>query len=680
LPPSADHRPDAGGQDTSNAQVPVIIFSTRVRHLVAAGWIAVILSAGVVLASVFVSPAIPFRVRAVVAAFSVLALARPADALLVTAAFIAFNGILAALAGVPGLRATEILVVAPLFGCSVRALLGPAPYRSALRQSISAPVLLFSVAAVASMLVWLRVDQVRTGSTSAYLSDLFRFLSHRYFSESSFPMVVSTAAVLEGLALYAVAGALCRSRPQFVDQALRMLAVGGAGLAFMSVVRLGEITLRNPRIIETMRSTYAGLRISPQIPDYIAAGAYFVLCWLVALGVALASRRRVAWLIAGIPLLLGLYLEGSRSPIFAAIVGIAVMLISVLRRRNTAVRAVGLFAVLALIVIVFSFRHIVGHDIAGETAWQSVIVRYELTRTGLRVMATRPLFGVGIDRFFVPAEDLATPRLKSMWQARKNPHNDFLRVGAELGLIGLGLFVWMLGRAFVRICGALRNTGDVRLAGVAGGLTAFLITSLTSNPLMVRDVSYAFWIALGVAEGRSASLATVAETKTNEFSASMYGSSGIRWAAGFLLAACLLVSVPFRAEQELASIDPARVSYGLSDWATDSDGTRYRISGPRATVYVDGRARLLDIPLRGTLPSGALQRVEILIDGRRANAFAIGADWQRFRALVPDAPTTGSHRIDFLVSPCWVPAEVVRGSDDRRVLGAQIGEIKTRRF
>ena len=47
---------------------------------------------------------------------------------------------------------------------------------------------------------------------------------------------------------------------------------------------------------------------------------------------------------------------------------------------------------------------------------------------------------------------------------------------------------------------------DPLLAGLAAGLVAFLITSMVSNPLMLREVSYVFWIALGLAVGRSATV------------------------------------------------------------------------------------------------------------------------------------------------------------------------------
>jgi hypothetical protein len=305
------------------------------------------------------------------------------------------------------------------------------------------------------------------------------------------------------------------------------------------------------------------------------------------------------------------------------------------------------------------------------------MTRVELARTGLRVIATRPLFGVGVDRFHILAGSLASPELHSLWPFRKNPHNDFLRFGAELGLVGLGLFLWILAAAGRRTWQAIERTGDARLAGVAGGVVAFLVTSLVSNPLMVRDVSYVFWVALGLAFGHSAGPQAprdVPERATPESAGPSRSVFRLRWPIAFLLGGLLVFSVPFRARQELASVDLRRVSYGLSDWRTD-DGVRWRWSGERATLFVDGRARLVEIPLRGTLPSRALQQVEVRVDGRLANRIAVGPEWQRLRTLLPGDPSTRPRRIDLLVSPSWVPAEVFPRNKDRRVLGVRVGEM-----
>jgi hypothetical protein len=328
------------------------------------------------------------------------------------------------------------------------------------------------------------------------------------------------------------------------------------------------------------------------------------------------------------------------------------------------------------VVMVISFQRVIGHDIAGATARLSMTVRVELLRAGLRVFETRPVFGVGIDRFYLVAEGFASPELKALWNGRKNPHNDFLRVGAELGLVGLIPFLWILAAAGQRIWQALRNSGDARLAGVAGGLVAFLITSLVSNPLMLREVSFAFWIALGLAVGQSA--AVTARDRPEPAAVRTYTAvrfSRLRWPLLLVLGGLLLMSVPFRTRQELATLDRAHVSEGLLDGGTDPDGTPFRWSSARVTIMVDGAASSIVIPLCGALPSGQLQQVEVRVDGRPANRISVGPNWQQLRVVLRADASSEPRRIDLLISPAWVPAEMIPGSDDRRVLGVKVGAI-----
>ncbi len=652
----------------------------RFRHFAAASaWITVVLPLAVVLLSVALSPASNWTVRTALAGFCLLAIARPDAAVLVSVALVGFGIILSHLAGVPTLRVTEVLVVASLAGCCVRALRHDSDLRPALTGWMSVPIVLFGIAAAASAVVWQWVYLSETGYPSAYVQALLHFASRDYFVQpGAFWVLASTAVIFEGLALYVAVAALCQVDSTFFERALRMLTLGGAGLAVMSAVRLGEILLRNPAAVEALRATSVGLRISPQIPDYIAAGSYFALCWLVALGMAMASRRsRLLWVAAGVPLITALYLTGSRSVIAAALIGLVFLAFVVVRQRTAAVRGVVVFAVLAVVVMIISYSWMSGRDFAGEMARQSLTVRSELVRAGLRVIATRPLFGVGIDRFYLLAGGLASPELHALWQGRMNPHNDFLRFGAELGLVGLGLFLWILAGAGTRIWKALQRTRDARLAGLAAGLVAFLVTSLVSNPLMLREVSYVFWIALGLAVGHSARLGTLRDAPEQAASspARTRSVSRLRWTIALLLGGLLIFSVPFRARQELATVDLTRVSYGLFEWGVEPDGTRCRWSGPRATLFVDGRARLVEIPLGGTAPSGGLQQVEIRVDGRLANRIEVGPEWRRLRTLLPDGPSTMPHRIDLTVSPSWVPAEVIPGNQDRRELGVRVGEL-----
>lgn len=640
------------------------------------GLVAFILPSSIGLVSAARSPAANWLLRLALAGFCILAVAAPAGAVLVTIALVGFGIILSHLAGVPDLRVTEVLVVASIAGCCVRALVFDARLRQSLIGSLSPPLVLFGMTVAASALVWLRVQQFETDEAWPFLRLLFGFLAEDYFTKpAGFWSVVSAAVIIEGLALYVVCAALCRTDSTFFQRALRMLAVGGAGLAMMSVVRLGEMALRSPGVIQDLRSSGA-LRISPQIPDYIAAGSYFALCCLTAIGLAFTGPGRLMWLALAVPLIAALYLTGSRSVIAALVAGIAVFMLVVSRWSSGAIRKGLLFLALSAVLVV-SYPLLTGRDVAGDLAKQSLAIRAELVRTGLRVIATRPLFGVGVDRFYLSAGNLASPQLNEWWPGRKNPHNDFLRFAGELGVIGLGLFLWILTAAAHRVWRALRRSGDRTLAGIVAGLIAFLVTSMVSNPLMVREVSYAFWIVLGLAVGRSVALR--ASDVPEPARAESPGPSrlpALRVALAVVLGGVIVLSVPFRANQELSHLDVTRISYGFYAWSKDADGTPRRWTGPKATFFVDGRARVVEIPLSGTQLAGSRQQVEVRLDGHVVERVIVGREWQRTRVVIPARPSMNSHRIELLVSPTWVPSEVISGNRDTRELGVKVGEIE----
>jgi hypothetical protein len=71
--------------------------------------------------------------------------------------------------------------------------------------------------------------------------------------------------------------------------------------------------------------------------------------------------------------------------------------------------------------------------------------------------------------------------------------------------------------------------------------------------------------------------------------------------------------------------------------------------------------------------------VEVRIDGRLANRVSIGPDWQRLRTILPPKSSIDPHRIDLIVSPTWIPAEVIPDSHERRPHGVRVGEIRATR-
>ena len=407
------------------------------RVAASAGWLLLVLPAAVVLLSVALSPDTPWTARIELAAFTVVAVIHPEAAVLITIALGGFNIILSLFAGVPSVRVTEDLVVASLAGCFARAVPPDSPYRRALTSSLSVPAVLFATTTVASAIVWQRVYQFRTGDASAYFAELVKFMTRDYFTQpGDFWPLVAAAVILEGLALYVAAAALCRVNATFFEQALRMLAVGGAGLAMMSVVRLRKsccgtrgqsrpCARRRPGCESRRRSRLHRRRLVLRI-------------------VLDCSRRPGHGSGVEPPGVAGcecgtdgrdLYLTGSRSVIAAVLAGLVPLLAMIVRRNAVSGRLVAAAAVLAVVLMVVTYSTFIGRGpLVSRQAKDSLVVRAELLRAGLRVMGTRPLFGVGLDRFFVLAPGLASPDLHRLWPSRMNPHNDFLRFGAELGL------------------------------------------------------------------------------------------------------------------------------------------------------------------------------------------------------------------------------------------------------
>jgi hypothetical protein len=85
----------------------------------------------------------------------------------------------------------------------------------------------------------------------------------------------------------------------------------------------------------------------------------------------------------------------------------------------------------------------------------------------------------------------------------------------------------------------------------------------------------------------------------------------------------------------------------------------------------------VEIPLSGIgLRSGVIRQVEIRVDGRLVNRVPVGAEWQHVRTPLPGGPRRESRRLDFVVTPSWIPSKEIDGSDDHRVLGVKVGELK----
>lgn len=132
-----------------------------------------------------------------------------------------------------------------------------------------------------------------------------------------------------------------------------------------------------------------------------------------------------------------------------AFVGVvAVLFVVFLRSRHKIAIALTLLIAFAVVVPLLPAQYI---DRIASTANyeedESANIRLTLWTAGLHMLIDRPILGVGVGCFNTAYGSKYRPAGSAdLWW---EPHNIFVQVSSEMGLVGLGIFVWLLVTIFL---------------------------------------------------------------------------------------------------------------------------------------------------------------------------------------------------------------------------------------
>jgi hypothetical protein len=597
---------------------------------------AVCVAVGLLLLSSLLQQPLTFRQSAILTAFAALSLFRPLDALLVFAALGPIVGLADAVLGLSFggwlLETAVLLLLVPWTAMQIRW------SRSTEWRSLDWALLAFAVIVAGSALAHLPVIVLRAGSESTSYA-LWQFFTREYLLHPAGYGVASEAvALVEGIGLCAFVSRLAVD----VGAARRIVGMAIAGAtaaAMLNVSRLLEVALRRGPLTDTLVDATRTLRINTQYADLNAAGSYFALFAVAAIGLSnVRTRRGSIYAAAAIPLVLAVWLSGSRTALTAT--GLGVMLTFVVRHREGALRLIQarkrILAAAAVLVVLMSLVVLFpnGRNVGVR---YSVWARVELASTAFDMLADRPLLGVGVSRFYDLFPQYASPELRQAFYeatwvpvVRENAHNNFLQILAELGLAGFAAFVLILLLALQpapAVLGSVRPTLVVALG-------AFFFTALFGHPLLTRPVAYPFWLILGVAAAGAPPIAP--------------RSAAIVRAAATAAIVALVVTLPFRDEYERRHANLEGVALGMSNWERDEAGHRFRWAAAESAFFVPSDHRVVRLPVRS---AGAGQCVvAIRVDGQRTDQVTIPAGfWQELRLRLPPAPDGNQFsRVDLL--------------------------------
>jgi len=631
-------------------RTPLVWRSTPVRALLAA--FPLWCTAGVLLLWTV------WRQKLLVGAIAALTLASPASGLVAVAALTPFGAILEAVLDLP-FRLSEEVVLAFLAAWLIRA----AGDRRGPRMppAMTAAGWLLGVAALASAAA-LTYERARV---SGDIGDIFTWLRQAYFINAQPIGLVDAMRLVEGLGLVGATLHLFRRRPSLAVSLPAALAGSGAVAAILGLLIRGGI---GPAFL-VARYGSLGYRTG-HLLDPNAAGSYFAFVTCLALGMTSRSvgKYRILWAMVAIVNAVGLRATESRSALMAA--GVAIVLAVAWRlsaRRPIAMRVATMVVLLAIGAGAAAGRATL---LERDPTFRGGGFRSQFNEASLRMIAARPLRGVGVGQYYAMSALFLNPQMAYTY-GRENAHDYFLQIGAELGVPGLLLFVVWIGIAFVIAARALAVDAEPRLLGAAAGVAALLATCFVSHPLLIGEVAYPFWIGFGLTVGLAQSMLM------NATSCRVSATRRQIWPVLGTAGAAIVILIAAAGAHGDGPEPPD--AFAVNGLFPADDASPYRWTGEYASVFVPASATRVYIPVRQPVDVHAVSPMGVTV--------AVGGILQ-FRTLVGSSPVDldvplapgdrviGFTRIDIKADRAWQPGVYVAGSSDLRSVGVQVGRYR----
>ena len=278
---------------------------------------------------------------------------------------------------------------------------------------------------------------------------------------------------------------------QFVAMALVFALIG------VYQYKTGEIYW-NPKVINS--NAYAPFfRVNSIFWDPSIYGRFLVLAILACLALVVTRAGR-PWLAAAMcaigVLWAGLALSFSQSSFTALLAGVVAAALLAWRRR-AAVPLLALSMLIVPVALVTSQARAKMLDGSKSDLNSITSARSTLVSHGIRIAIHHPVIGVGMGGFRRAYADLTGMSGRDLRKAAS--HTTPVTVAAEEGVIGFGLFIWLLATALVVTFRRAGPTFSGRVQLVCAlGLTAIAVQSLFYADFFEDPMTWAF-LAIAVA-------------------------------------------------------------------------------------------------------------------------------------------------------------------------------------
>ena len=135
-----------------------------------------------------------------------------------------------------------------------------------------------------------------------------------------------------------------------------------------------------------------------------------------------------------------------------------------------------------------------------DTRGSSILFRFFVWKSTFRMIRENPINGVGAGNFKIIYPLYRSPEEHDISGGDirvEKAHNDYLGITSELGLIGFGIFVWLLVTVF-KVFKGLRNQ-PILATGLLVSVISMLVAAVFGFPFHTPATSLTFWMILGIA-------------------------------------------------------------------------------------------------------------------------------------------------------------------------------------
>lgn len=209
--------------------------------------------------------------------------------------------------------------------------------------------------------------------------------------------------------------------------------------------------------------------------------------------------QRMGFVIVGISLFICLLATYSRGAWIGFLAAMVFILIFHVTNKITSHRTlISLLAISCAIVIVFILPVTMKERLASVMSREgSGLSRINAWQESLSIIEDYPLFGAGLNTY-----SFIGPRYKMFEGGGIYPHNSLLQMTAEIGILGLICFVWIVVELFRSGIDAQKNKRDMLLLGILAGIAGFLAQCFFDNNLYALQLSVLLWLMVGLAVAR----------------------------------------------------------------------------------------------------------------------------------------------------------------------------------